>query len=77
MYLLQSLLIFNIFVYDVVTVALTYLHHYMQIDDLVAEVFKQRVNNKMGKKEIEHFTIVLSEMHSSLKVDPQLDSSLE
>ena len=41
-----------------------------QVDELVAQAFKLKSTSKQGRIEIESFTHFLSEMLSSLKVNP-------
>ena len=41
-----------------------------QVDELVVQAFKLKSTSKQGRIEIESFTHFLSEMLSSLKVDP-------
>lgn len=45
-----------------------------QIDELVVQAFKLKATSKHGRKEIESFTHFLSEMLSSLKVNPSVIS---
>lgn len=44
----------------------------LQIDDLVVQALK--VTSNKGRQEIKQFADVLSDMQTSLKVDPQIDS---
>lgn len=52
--------------YDLPNFSMTY-HPGLQIDELVVQALK--VTSKKGRKEIESFADVLSEMQTSLKVD--------
>ncbi|KAA8540351.1 hypothetical protein F0562_024730 [Nyssa sinensis] len=45
-----------------------------QIDELVAQALKLKVTSEKGRKEIDSFAHVLSEMQTSLKVDALVDS---
>lgn len=44
-------------------------HPGLQIDELVVQALKLKVTSKKGRKEIDSFADVLSEMQTSLKVD--------
>lgn len=47
-----------------------------QIDELVVQAFRLKTASKEGRKEIKSFSLVLSDMLSSLKVKVSLASAL-